>query len=249
MQIFYLEHSPNYWNYSFPYQIIAKREQGESLDEFYNKGFLVTRFGKDIFVLARSLRINLVEFELTSENRRIKRKTEFITSEYKEINSDTLNNEISSLAYDFYKDKSQGSGFSKKGIENIFSKGIVNTIFEFKDDNRIFGYALCLKGEKFLHYAYPFYSLDYKLKNAGIGIMQNAIEFAKENKFKYLYLGTIYTKSSLYKLQFRGLEYFDGIKWNSNLDDLKNLVNNDDSKEYYDQTLSKMKLLRSKGII
>ena len=47
----------------------------------YSDGFLLTRLGKGKMEQTRSLRVNLSKFELSSENRRVLRKTENLTLE------------------------------------------------------------------------------------------------------------------------------------------------------------------------
>ncbi len=58
-------------------------EEDDTWEDLYNMGFLAT-FVKDstrdkpIFLMNRSVRIDLEKFELTSENRRILRKTDYL---------------------------------------------------------------------------------------------------------------------------------------------------------------------------
>ena len=74
-----------------------------------------------------------------------------------------------------------------------------------------------------LHYSYPFYNLEPKnLKpNLGMSMMLSAIVYAKENNKKYIYLGSFQRPTDTYKLQFKGLEWFDGEKWSDDLEKLK----------------------------
>jgi arginyl-tRNA--protein-N-Asp/Glu arginylyltransferase len=52
-------------------------------------------------------------------------------------------------------------------------------------------------------------------------MMTKAIVWAKENNKKYIYLGSASRPTDTYKLQFEGLEWFDGKNWNADLDRLK----------------------------
>jgi arginyl-tRNA--protein-N-Asp/Glu arginylyltransferase len=85
------------------------------------------------------------------------------------------------------------------------------------------GYCLVYKNSEILHYAYPFYDLDYPNINLGMGMMVRAVKWAKEQGLKYVYLGSVVTPESKYKLQFNGLEWFETEtqSWSDNLDLLK----------------------------
>jgi len=68
-------------------------------------------------------------------------------------------------------------------------------------------------------------------ENAPIGkwIMWQSIKWAKNSGKQNIYLGTCYGTKSLYKARdFKGVEFFDGEIWNSNLKELKRRVKEDD---------------------
>jgi hypothetical protein len=44
---------------------------------------------------------------------------------------------------------------------------------------------------------------------------------------KYLYLGTCYSQTALYKIQFAGAEFFNGFRWSDDLDELKFIIQRD----------------------
>ena len=54
--------------------------------------------------------------------------------------------------------------------------------------------------------------------------MLKAINYAKKNNKKYIYLGSAQRPTDKYKLQFTGLEWFNGDKWSDNLKELKKLL-------------------------
>jgi len=73
------EHAFHYDSYTFGYACYASRIGDEPLDEIYVQGFLPYSGNPDlsselIFYRARSGRVNLASFELSSENRRIIKK-------------------------------------------------------------------------------------------------------------------------------------------------------------------------------
>ena len=57
-----------------------------------------------------------------------------------------------------------------------------------------------------------------------MGMMLNAIVYVNEHAKKYIYLGSAQRPTDTYKLQFEGLEWFGGKKWENNLDELKHIL-------------------------
>ena len=57
-----------------------------------------------------------------------------------------------------------------------------------------------------------------------MGMMLRAILYAKDNEKKYVYLGSFQRPGDVYKLQFDGLEWFDGENWSQNISELKNQI-------------------------
>ncbi|MBU0975697.1 MAG: hypothetical protein ABIE03_06885 [Patescibacteria group bacterium] len=229
MKFLYKEEGPDYGIYSFPYRVYAMREDNDNLDDIYQAGFLPSRKEMNLFYLARSTRIDLEKFELSSENRRISRKTEYLEPDVVQLANFVYDYKIGKMGKDFYAQRGEEK-FSAFKIKWLFSSGTCTHIVIFKDNQnqgKIVGYCLANLTAGLMHYAYPFYDLAYLDKNAGIGMMTRSIVDAKERGLRYFYLGTCYTKPSLYKTQFSGFEYFDGEKWNSKLDDLKHLIDNE----------------------
>ena len=98
-----------------------------------------------------------------------------------------------------------------------------------RNDTGKIGYCIASETSELVHYCYPFYELQptsYQLPaNLGLGMMLKAILYAKEQGKKYVYLGSAQRPSDTYKLQFSGLEWFDGKTWKHDLDELKNILN------------------------
>ena len=86
------------------------------------------------------------------------------------------------------------------------------------------GYTICYQNPEILHYCYPFYNIQYPISNIGMAMMLKAIVWAKEQNKKYFYLGSFQRPTDTYKLQFTGLEWWDGKEWKSNLEELKNTL-------------------------
>lgn len=204
-----------------------------SLDALYDQGYVATRVDKATFNQTRSVRIRLADFELSSENRRILRKVEKVTIEAHSLPYADYHWTIHKLAKDFYTTKFGEDTFSANKAKELLSeadKSSFNTLLVFREGTRTLGYCIALKTGTLLHYSYPFYKLDEEtapggtLSSLGLGMMTKAIEWAKNAGLTYIYLGSLQRPTDTYKLQFSGLEWFDGEKWRKDTDPLKEIL-------------------------
>ncbi|MBN1331992.1 hypothetical protein JW978_03855 [Candidatus Dojkabacteria bacterium] len=222
---------------------------GKEIEELYDDGYVLTRIGK--LQQTRSLRIDLSVFEPSSENRRVLRKAEELEmlSFDLPLPDNSTNWKVHSLGKVFYKEKFDDAGFSANKIrellltkQNKFNKLFVfyqnnqlpnNVAAESIDHSKTLGYVICYMTESILHYCYPFYDLmNSGSFPIGMAMMLEAIIWAKEQNLKYIYLGSFTRPADRYKLQFKGLEWFDsairkekdGQLWSKDLDKLKTLA-------------------------
>ncbi len=232
----------------------------KNITSLYSQGYVFTRRGKGILNETRSLRIDLTQFKLSSENRRVLRKTEDIQLGIATLPYTKYDWQIGKLAKDFYDTKFGEGTFSANKIKELLvdtKKSNFNTLFRFviarseatkqspslntaenngitasvaplppRNDSAI-GYCIAYQNADILHYCYPFYQLSINkeqrtVANLGIGMMTKAITWAKERNKKYVYLGSFSRPTDTYKLQFDGLEWWDGKVWGNNLEELKN---------------------------
>lgn len=251
MKLFFSEYQPDYSKYYFPYQVYLVKDESDNLDDIYNMGFLPSRAKLNLFYLARSIRVNLQNFEQSSENRRVMRKVEYLKLEIKSLEEFEYNYKIGKLGSDFYKQRFGKGVMSAFRIKWLFTQGACSHVLVYYDkrkDNKIIGYCLVTKTDKLIHYAYPFYDVEYIKENAGMGMMLKAICRAKDSKSDYIYLGTCYTESSLYKTQFSGVEYFNGFGWSEDIKELKNLVRVAKKGHMFEGVKDKENLFRNKGM-
>ncbi len=195
----------------------------QNFDELYNQGYVLTR-KKGIVSKIISLRVNLKNYSPTSENRRILRKFNISINELSLplINYDW---KIGKIAKDFYVIKQNEESFTSNIIKQILTNPnefLFNTLLNYEDK----GFCICFKTKKLLHYAYPFYIEELWQTNFGMYMMTKCIDEYCQSEIEYIYLGSVHNKKAFYKLQFRGLEWFDPIKnaWKEDLDELKSLV-------------------------
>lgn len=227
MKLLFSEHKSDYQNYIFPYAIWAIPEAHETPAHIFSKGFLPSSRNLDLFYLCRQVRVNLNAFNPSSENRRILKKGDGI--EYKLIPNDQF--EYTESRRKFYKNyadiKFGKDVMSYERLDSLFHSKIINHVLLFVDTkiNKEIGVAtLYLEDNTLAYYYYAFYDLNYQSRNLGIYMMTTSVAFFAQHKFKYIYLGTCYTKNALYKTQFAGTEFFNGFCWSENLKELKYLI-------------------------
>jgi leucyl-tRNA---protein transferase len=201
----------------------------KKITTLYNEGYVFTRKSKGVMQQTRSLRIDLDKFELSSENRRVLRKIEGLDLNIVSIPCSNYSWEIGKLAKDFYDTKFGPGTMSANKVKELMtseSKSNFNSLFAYFYMKKIVGYAICYVNDKIIHYSYPFYNLkpNHLIPNLGLGMMLMAISAVKENNKKHIYLGSAQRPTDTYKLQFKGLEWFDGNRWTDDLDKLKSLL-------------------------
>jgi arginyl-tRNA--protein-N-Asp/Glu arginylyltransferase len=205
------------------------------INEMYEKGYVFTRIDRGIMHQTRSLRIDLSKFDLSSENRRILKKTEALILKAEKIPFENYDWSIGKLAKDFYTEKFGDNVMSAQKIKETLtdtSKSNFNTVLTYFTNaensndtrNTPSGYTICFKTPEIIHYSYPFYNLIDSPKDMGMGMMLRAIIFAKEKGLKYIYLGSLQRPTDTYKLQFSGLEWFDGKIWNTDTELVKEIL-------------------------
>ncbi|KKQ34659.1 MAG: hypothetical protein US52_C0051G0011 [candidate division WS6 bacterium GW2011_GWA2_37_6] len=215
--------------------------------DLYGEGYVLTRV-PDQMDQVRSLRIDLSKFELSSENRRVLRKTEDISLFEFELSlplDNKTNWRIFNLGKTFYKENFNDVEFSANKIREILYSGANNGLHFNKllvyyknntlgndttsatiDHTKTLGYCILYKAEKIIHYCYPSYDLTSNVPNLGMGMMLKAITMAKEpdQNLRYIYLGSFSRPTDIYKLQFKGLEWWDGNKWVDDIGLLKDQI-------------------------
>jgi len=201
----------------------------DTITKMYNHGFVFTRLGKGVMHQTRSVRINLSKFELNSENKRVLKKTEnfSISTETLPLPSIDYDYKLGKLAKDFYDTKFEPGIMSAQKIKELLidsTKSNFNLLLSYSVNSDPIGYSICYGNNSLLHYSYPFYDLNTSPRDAGLGMMIRAIQYASDAKLNYIYLGSLQRPNDTYKLQFNGLEWFDGTRWQKDIETVKNLL-------------------------
>lgn len=234
MKLIFSEATPDYSSYIFPYVIWAFPEPGEDLARIFDAGFLPSSRLLDRFYMARQVRVRLSEFKLSSENRRVLRKCdgvrwELLPREQFEFTAERR------AAFKAYADERFGTGvMSDERLTELFRSRVVSHVLQFKlasgeDAGTV---VLLLHEGKFAFYYYAFYNLKHFERNLGMYMMLTALKVFQEAQFEYLYLGTCYSERALYKTQFAGCEFFNGVCWSSDLRQLKYALRREMGKKH-----------------
>lgn len=198
----------------------------DTINAAYNSGYLFTRLGKGIMQQTRSVRIDLSQFELSSENRRIlKKNPSLLLTDYL-LPYSAYDWSIGKMGKEFYDTKFGDGTFSANKVKELLTdpdKSNFNVLLTYNHNDNDIGYCITRETNKLIHYCYPFYHLSpiTYLSDIGLGMMLHAILYAQEHGKKHIYLGSAQRPSDTYKLQFKGLEWWDGKEWSLDLNKLK----------------------------
>jgi arginyl-tRNA--protein-N-Asp/Glu arginylyltransferase len=227
MRLLFSEARTDYAHYIFPYVIWAFPDPGEVPADFFNQGFLPASRSLDRFYLCRQVRVDLRQFKPSSENRRVLRKGHGLIATLIPRSKFDYTPQRREF-YKTYADVRFGKNvMSYERLDKLFAGIIVSHVLLFTDaqtKDEVGAVILYLEPEKLAFYSYGFYDLNYYNRNLGMHMMTSAVTFFAERGFEFLYLGTCYSQNALYKTQFAGAEFFNGLRWSSNLDELKYLI-------------------------
>lgn len=237
MKIFFSEHQTEYSTYTFSYSVYCIKEEQVEIPEIYAKGFLPYTgdfaIKKDIFYLARSVRVDLNRFKDTSENRRVHRLVEPLRIEVipvEKFSSNLQDNAFLSFCTNYAEDRFSGGSMDEERMKYIFSRNSLTHIFTFRSKEKLYGYVFAAIHGNMLHYWYSFFDIEYlKTHSLGKWMLWKTIHWAKDNNLRYVYLGTCYKTKALYKVRdHKGAEFFNGVHWNDDLQLLKYLCKLDE---------------------
>jgi leucyl-tRNA---protein transferase len=236
MKVFCSENNVDYGTYTFNYAIYAVKESQSELSEVYEKGFLPytgnISIEKETFYLARSLRVNLAAFEDTSENRRVNRLIEPLGINLEVIKKSDFNLKdpaFISFCSGYIAERIGDDNMSLDRWDYILKQETGTHFFKFSNSEKVLGYVLAAVNEELVHYWFAFFDTEYMRSHSlGKWMMWSVIDWSKKNKKLYTYLGTAYKPAALYKIRdHKGLEYWDGSKWNNDVKTLKDWCQTD----------------------
>jgi arginyl-tRNA--protein-N-Asp/Glu arginylyltransferase len=227
MKLLFSEAVPDPAHYVYPYAVWGFLEEGETPATAFAAGFLPSSPDLDRFYLVRQVRVPLPGWKPNSENRRILRKLAdtqlqlLPRHEWRELPGDRLR-------WLAWAEQSFGPGvMHQQRLDRLMSSPVVSHILrliETASGRELAVALLYLEPPAVAYYYYAFYDTSPEWRHLGIGLMTRAVEQFSAHGFRHLHLGTCYTESSLYKTQFDGVEFFNGLSWSNQLPELKHLV-------------------------
>ena len=187
-------------------------KNNNSIETNYHTGLLPQRNQKDFWYLDSSSRSNLSLFNLSSENRRILKKTNNFS--FTKTKSEDFNFDIGVQKEIFSWIKQLGWDFPISSVKKIFTDHIFNYLYIWKNEQeQTVAYSICYFSEKISHIAYVFYDPVYSHNNLPIRLTLQTIIDSQEKGLDYCYLGRFSEKSGFYKRTMPGFEYFKDEKW------------------------------------
>jgi arginyl-tRNA--protein-N-Asp/Glu arginylyltransferase len=232
MKLLFSEAPADYEHYVFPYAVWAFPEPGETAADLFSQGFLPSSRELDRFYLCRQVRIHLPEFRPSSENRRILRKGAGISHRLLPRGEFNYTPERRDF-YKSYADTRFGQGkMSHERLDSLFAAKVTSHLllfFENLSGKEVGAVTLYLEPPRLAYYYYAFYDLAFLNRNLGMFMMTSAVGLLAGKGFEFLYLGSCYSPNALYKTQFTGAQFFNGVRWSTNLEELKYLVARQDN--------------------
>jgi len=234
MKLLFSEARPDYGHYIFPYVVWAFPDVGETPADFFTCGFLPSSRNLDRFYLCRQVRVALHAYQPSSENRRILRKGEGIQAalipraefDYTPQRRDS---------YRAYADARFGREvMSEERLDSLFQCRITSHLLVFTDTrsgSEVGAVTLYLEPPGLAYYYNAFYDLAGLGRNMGMFMMTSAVALFAARGFTHLHLGSCYHRKALYKTQFAGCEFFNGVRWSKDLEELKYLIDRGDAEQ------------------
>ena len=233
MKLLFSEHKSNYGRYLFPYAIWAVPEPGETPSDLFNAGFLPSSRNLDRFYLCRQVRIGLGGFKASSENRRILRKGTGIEMKLVPRAEFDYTPERRKFFKTYADIKFGKDVMTFERLDALFDSPLISHLLVFTDAEKgaeVGVSTLFLQGRELAYYYYALYDLNYYARNLGMFMMTSAVVLFAQLRCRHLYLGTCYSQNALYKTQFAGAQFFNGIQWRGDLSELKFILRRDQNE-------------------
>jgi arginyl-tRNA--protein-N-Asp/Glu arginylyltransferase len=231
MKLLFSEARADYDRYIFPYAVWAFPEPTETPADLFEQGFLPSSRNLDRFYLCRQVRVDLRRYRPSSENRRILRKGADFTATLvprAEFDYSPQRREF----FKTYADIRFGQDvMSYERLDLLFEGKIISHLLLFNEASsgrEVGAVTLYLEPDRLAYYYYAFYDLQFFSRNLGMFMMTSAVALFAERGVEFLYLGSCYIQNALYKTQFAGAQFFNGVRWSDDLKELKYLIQRDE---------------------
>ena len=185
-----------------------------NIEDCYQKGLLPQRNQKGLFYQDTSCRSSLKNFQLSSENKRILKKTEPFS--YKKIPLSEFDFTLETQKQIYRWIKFQGWDFPISSVKYIFQNHLFNQLYLWQNQNQeTIAYSICYFSPSISHVAYVFYDPKYSKTNLPVRLSLQVVIDSHQLSLKYSYLGRFSPPLGFYKRNFPGFEYFHNNIWSS----------------------------------
>jgi arginyl-tRNA--protein-N-Asp/Glu arginylyltransferase len=205
----------------------SQREDSDSLEKLYAQGYLPYSGAaglQGVFYSARSARVALPGFSLSSENRRIAKKFDGqFTKEKIPAARFEPTDGFWSFCLDYFAQKHGKETMPRARLKTILGSGLVSHVIVYKKGVAVAAYVLEVEEGSMGHFWFSFYDLAYAKQSLGLWLMLDCIRDAKARGLARYYLGTVYGEKARYKLNFKPIEWWDLAAWSTDIEKLKRL--------------------------
>jgi arginyl-tRNA--protein-N-Asp/Glu arginylyltransferase len=182
-----------------------------TIDDTYAHGLLPQRNQKGVYYSDSSCRANLSQFQLSSENRRILRKTDSFTYQLLPLDQFDFNPKVKKQCLDWAQ--VQSWDFPSSSIKSIFTNHIFTHVYRWQEKDLPIAYAICYFSAQVSHIAYVFYHPDFGRNSLPIRLVLQAIIDSHQLGLKYCYLGRFSPPLGFYKRTMPGFEIYHQNQW------------------------------------
>lgn len=237
MRKFHSEFAHNYKKYSFGYALHALREKNDTLSDIYKEGFLPytgSHGTKDLFYMARSARVPLRDFSLSSENRRVAKKFDgsFVRG-MRSVDDFRKDEDAFSFCLSYFEKKHGAGVMPRERLETILQSDLLQKIVVYQSakEKTLVAYVFEVSDPSMSHFWFSFYDLAYARQSLGMWLMLDSAREAQKRGSEHFYVGTVYNAKALYKTAFENLEYWNGSRWCRDTKGLKARSKSDEGRE------------------
>lgn len=206
-----------YETYSFGYCSYALYESGDVKADIYAGGYLPFSGSPDaqsVFYMARSARVPLTDFALTSENRRIAKMFDArFTRSSQSPAAFAANEENISFCLNYFASAHDARIMPRERLLHVLSDPLTTDVVSYWDGTKPIAHIIMVRDSSMDHFWFSSFSTEYLKKNLGMWLMLDCVREAKNEGKKYFYLGTVYGAKALYKANLEPLEWWNGTEW------------------------------------
>ncbi|MEU9059094.1 hypothetical protein AB0D13_09515 [Streptomyces sp. NPDC048430] len=233
MKIAFSERRPNYGSYVFPYHVWGFLEEGETIRNAYDQGFLPGNYDMSHFYLARSVRVQLEEFKPTGRTRYVERKCAHISIELTERRSFDPHPYWEKLANAYFDSQAINREYRRRRFFEMLDSPLTTHSALFYDTRTSdpVGLAPLFIQDGITQYGIPIYDPSYRSVSIGNHMMAATLQALRDKEVTHCYLGLCYDKGSLYKTRFPGMQFFNGQHWSSSREELHFIIENQHGME------------------